>query len=172
MFLLTFIRKLYKVLSSDASPSAIALAVAFGVVAGCVPIVSGLALFMALLVLVFRVNVAAALFAWALTRLFALSLLAGTFEGMGESLLETEALKGFWTWFLNLPGVAWLGLERYAVLGGAVVGVLCGAVLFVPVRLFVVGYRSYAHEKVSQNRFFKWLTNFCVVKILRFIFVG
>jgi len=172
VFFLTFIRKLYKVLSSAASPSAVAFAVAFGVVAGCVPLMSGLALFLVLLVLVLRVNAAAALFAWVLTRLLVVGTLVGTFESVGETLLENEALKGFWTWLLNLPVVAWFGLEHYVIVGGAVVGVLLGAALFFPIRLLVILYRRYAHEKVSESKFFRWLTKFWVVRILRFVFVG
>jgi hypothetical protein len=81
MFLLAFIRKLYKTLSADASPAAIAFAVAFGVVAGCVPVVSGLALFMLLLCLVFRVQLSAALLAWGLTRLASVAGLAPSRSG-------------------------------------------------------------------------------------------
>lgn len=172
MFLLTLIRKLYKVLSSDASPSAIAFAVAFGIVAGCVPVSSGLAVFMLLLTLVFRVQISAALLAWGLTRLLAVALLAPSFESLGESLLERPALEGFWTFALNLPVVAWFGLHRYAILGGAVVGVLLGAALFLPLRMAVVSYRRWLHDKVSQNKFFRWLTSFWFVKLLKFVFVG
>ena len=49
---------------------------------------------------------------------------------------------------------------------------MLGIALFFPVRWAVIGYRRFVHEKVSQNKFFKWLTNFFVIKILRFIFVG
>jgi uncharacterized protein (TIGR03546 family) len=172
MFILTFIRKLYKVLSSDSSPAAVAAAVGFGVIAGCVPVASGLALFMLTLILVFRVQTAAALFAWALTRLASKAFLASSFEAVGEKLLDSTALHGFWTWLLNLPVVAWFGLDRYAILGGAVVGLCLAAALFVPIRLFIIGYRRFAHEKVSQNKFFRWFTNFWVVKLLRYVFTG
>lgn len=172
MFILTFIRKLYKALSSDASPSAIAFAVAFGAIAGCVPVRSGLFFFLLGLILVFKVQVSTALFTWALTRLACVAGLARAFEGVGERLLEAGALKGFWTWFLNLPVVAWFGLDHLAILGGAVVGLAVGALCFVPVRMLVIGYRRFAHEKVSQSKFFRWLMSFWVVKILRFVFVG
>ncbi len=172
MFLLTFIRKLYKVLSSDGSPSAIAFAVAFGVVAGCVPVLSGLAFFMELLTMVFRVQVAAALLAWGLTRLACIAGLARLFESMGEPLLENESLHGFWKVVCNAPVLAWFKLDRYAVLGGAITGICVGAALFLPVRMFIIAYRKFAHEKLSQNKFFKWLTNFFVVKFLRFILIG
>ena len=172
MFILTFIRNLYKTLSRDASPASIAFAVAFGVLAGCVPASSGLALFLFLLILVFRIQISTFLFAWSLTRLACLAGLALLFEGLGEKLLDAEGLRGFWTWALNLPVVAWFDLHRYAILGGAVVGALLGAALFVPVRLSVLAYRRFAHEKLSQNKFFRWLTNFWVVKVLKFVFVG
>jgi hypothetical protein len=55
------------------------------------------------------------------------------------------------------PGSA---LDRYAILGGALTGVLLGAALWYPVRAFVIGYRRFAHEKLSQNKFFRWFTNF------------
>jgi uncharacterized protein (TIGR03546 family) len=175
MFILTFIRKLYKTLSRDASPASIAFAVSFGVLAGCVPVdprYSGLALFLFLLILVFRIQVSTFLFAWGLTRLACVAGLARVFEGVGDALLQPETLHGFWTWACNLPVVAWFGLHRPAVLGGAVVGFLLGAALFVPVRLTIIAYRRFAHEKLSQNKFFRWLTNFWVVKVLKFVFVG
>jgi uncharacterized protein (TIGR03546 family) len=140
--------------------------------AGCVPATSGLACFMLLLTLVFRVQISAALFAWGLTRLFAVAFLAPWFESMGEGLLERPDLEGFWTFVLNLPVIAWFGLHSYAILGGAVVGLLVGAVLFVPVRLAVASYRRWLHAKVSQNKFFRWFTNFWIVKVLRFVLVG
>jgi uncharacterized protein (TIGR03546 family) len=172
VFILTFIRKLYKTLSRDSSPTAIAFAAAFGTLAGCVPVTSGLALFLAVLVLVVRVQVSTALFAWALARLASVAGLALLFEPAGEALLEAGALRGFWTWLLNLPLVAWFDLHHYAILGGAVVGSVLGASLFVPVRLLVIGYRRFVHEKASQNRFFRWLTSFWVVKVLQWVLVG
>jgi len=172
MFLLTLVRKLYKILSSDASPSAIAFAVAFGVLAGCVPVLSGLSLFMFGLIVIFRVQISSALVAWGLMRLLSKLFLGGLFGRIGFSLLEGDSLRGFWTWFLNLPVVAWFGLRYYPILGGAVVGLLLGAALFVPIRLGVISYRRWLHEKVSSNKFFRWLTSFWFVKLLKFIFVG
>ena len=172
MFILSFIRSLYKVLSSDSSPSAVAFAACFGVIAGSVPLWAGLFWLMLACILVFRVQISTAIFAWGITRLLCLAGLAGVFERVGVRLLENDALRGFWTWFLNLPVIAWLDLHRYAVLGGAVVGILISLVIFFPVRQLVVGYRRYVHEKVSRNRFFRWLTSFWLTKLLKLIFVG
>ena len=172
MFILTFIRKLYKVLSSDSSPAGIAFAIAFGILAGSVPVLSGLTLFLLLLTFVFRVQIASALLAWGLMRLACHAGLALYFESLGQKLLDAPALEGFWKFVLNLKVVAWFGLNSYAMLGGALLGLALGIALFVPVRLSVIAYRKFAHEKVSQNKFFRWLTNFWVIKVLRFVLVG
>ncbi|HVR76725.1 MAG TPA: TIGR03546 family protein [Planctomycetota bacterium] len=172
MFVLTITRKLYKVLSSDASPTSIAFAVAFGVMAGSVPVFSGFSLFLLMVILIFRVQLTAALLAWGLVRLASVLGVARVHEALGERVLEAESAHAFWTWFLNLPIVGWFGFERYVVVGGALTGILLGAALFLPVRLGVIAYRRWAHQKVSDNKFFRWLTNFWIVKALRFVFLG
>ena len=172
MIVLTYIRKIYKALSADASPAAIALAALLGLTAGCVPLRSGFTLFVLLVILFFRVQITTAILFWAVGRIVTLAGMASLFADFGGLLLETEALKGFWTWFLNLPGVAWFGFGNYAILGGAVCGFVLGAALFVPIRLLVIAYRRWVHDRVSKNRFFRWLTNFWVTKLVKFVFVG
>ncbi len=172
MFLLTWIRKLYKVLSADASPGAIAFAIAFGITLGCLPLTSGLAMLLIASVLVFRVQISSALLSFVVVKACALAGLSQLFIPVGGWLLENEALHGFWTAALNWPVIAWLDLDRLAVTGGAVVGAAVGAILFGPVVWLVVSYRRWLHDRVSENRFFRWLTNFWIVKGLRFIFVG
>lgn len=172
MFLLVWLRRLYKVLSADASPSAIAFAVAFGLTLGFIPLSSGLALFLMVAILALRVQLSAALVAVAISKLLTALGLQSVFFSTGVALLDNEGLRGFWTWFLNLPVVAWFQLEHYVVLGGAVCGTLLGALVFWPVRQLVIGYRSFLHDRVSDSRFFRWLTNFWLTKVLRFVFVG
>lgn len=172
MFVLAWIRRIYKALSADASPSAIAFAAALGLTAGCVPLRSGLTPLLLLLILVFRVQISSAILFWVIGAAVRAGGGAHFFLRVGEGILENDGLKGFWTWFLNLPVVAWTGLEHYAILGGAVVGLVAGALLFVPIRGLVTAYRRWAHEKVSKNRFFRWVTNLWLVRILRFILIG
>jgi uncharacterized protein (TIGR03546 family) len=172
MLLLVWIRKIYKALSSDASPSAIAFGFLFGFTLGFVPLKMGLSIFLLSLLLIFRVQLSCALMAMGIGKLISLAGASAIFVPVGHKLLETESLKPFWTWFLNLPVVAWLDLQRYAVLGGALLGFGLGLVLFFPIRQAVVAYRRYVHEKVSQNKFFKWLTSFWLIKGLKFIFIG
>ena len=172
MFILIWIRKIYKVLAADASPSAIAIAVLFGLTLGCLPFSSGLAIALMASVLVFRVQISSALLALGIAKGLCALGLSALFVPVGERLLDTEALHGFWTWLVNLPVLAWFDLHVYGVTGGAAVGFLLGLILFFPIRQAIVGYRRFLHERVSTNKFFKWLTNFWLIKGLRFVFIG
>ncbi|MEM7235146.1 MAG: DUF2062 domain-containing protein [Planctomycetota bacterium] len=170
MFILAWIRRLYKVLSADASPSAIAFATSFGIMAGMMPLTSGMAIAMLLLILVFRVQVSAAIGMYVVGLLIRAATLPMLVD-LGQSF-HTEGNREFFTWFLNLPVIAWLDLHVYAVLGGLVGGFIAGALSFAPMYYSVKAYRKWAHEKVSKNKFFRWLTGFWLTKVLRFVFVG
>jgi uncharacterized protein (TIGR03546 family) len=172
MFILIWIRKIYKVISADASPSAIAFGVLFGLILGCLKLSSGLALFLMASVLVLRVQISSALLALAVGKGLSLLGLSALFVPVGARILEPAALHPFWTWFLNLPVVAWLELYVEAVTGGAVVGLVLGLALFFPIRQLIIAYRRFLHEKLSTNKFFRWATNFWLVKGLRFVFIG
>jgi uncharacterized protein (TIGR03546 family) len=172
MILLTWIRSLYKVLSADASPAAIAFGIAFGTLLGCVPITSGLGLLLVAAILVFRVQLSSALLAMGLAKLAIACGAGAIFVPAGEMLLENDPLRPMWTTVLNLPVVAWLDLDVLGVMGGAAIGLAAGLALFWPVRQLVVSYRRCVHEKVAQNRFFQTITNFWFIKALRFIFIG
>ena len=173
MFFLTFLRKLYKTLSRDSSPEAIAIAFAFGWMAGCVPISCGLTVLFAFALLLFRVQISTALFAWALSRLAGVAGMALLYESVGEWVLEPEAVRPFWTWVFNeVPLAAWTGLDHHAIAGGVTLGLVVGLASIWPVRALVKAYRVWAHDRLSDNRFFRWLVNFWVVKALKFVLVG
>lgn len=172
MLLLAWTRSIYRTLSADASPAAVAFGIALGVVLGCVPLLSGLGLVFIAAVLVFRVQLSAMLLALGLAKALLATGLGLLFVPVGETVLETQWLRPFWTHALNLPVVAWLDLDRCAVTGGAVVGIAMGVVVFWPVRKLVVAYRDFLHAPLSHNRFFTTVTNFWFIKILRFIFIG
>jgi uncharacterized protein (TIGR03546 family) len=172
MLVLAWIRKIYKTLSADASPAAIAFAAAFGLTLGLVPFGSGISLLLILTILIFRVQISAALLFVAIGKLaMALGLYVPLAE-LGGSLLESESLRRFWDGCLDLPVVAVLDLHQHVTLGAFLAGIGIGGALFVPLRLFVIAYRRWAHERLSQNRFFRWVTNFWFTKLLRFVFVG
>ncbi|MBN1441450.1 MAG: TIGR03546 family protein [Planctomycetes bacterium] len=171
MLILTWIRRIYKILSKDGSPAAIAFAAAFGLTAGFLPPTAGLTILLILLVLLIRVQISTAIAFWAIGSLVRLPA-SGLFAWIGERLLEAEPLRAFWKWFVGLPVVAWLDLDYYAVLGGAVAGVLLGGALFEPLRRIVIAYRAYAKDRLEKSKFFRWLMRLWIFRLLRFVFVG
>ena len=145
MFILIWLRKIYKVLSADASPSAIAFGVLFGLTLGFLKLSSGLALLLIASVLVFRVQISSALLAFAVGKGIAALGVATLFAPVGAKLLEPALVHPFWTWFLNLPVIAWLDLDVAAVTGGAALGLALGLALFIPIRQLVLSYRRFLH---------------------------
>ena len=146
MLILIWIRKIYKVLAADASPSAIAFGVLFGLNLVCLKLSSGLALFMISSLMVLLLQITSSLLALAVGKILSAVGLAALFVPVGEKILETEALRPFWTWFLNRPVVAWLDLHVEAVTGGAALGIVMGLALFVPIRQLILAYRRFLHE--------------------------
>ncbi len=172
MLILTWIRKIYKILSAEASPEAIAFGILFGLVLGFVPFTSGLAILLIASILVIRVQISSALAAFAIAKILSPIGLAHLSSSMGSTLLEADGLRGFWTWACNFPVLAWLDLNWPQVVGGACLGLVLGGVLFWPICKLIVGYREFVQEKASENRFFRWLTSFWLTKLLRFILLG
>jgi uncharacterized protein (TIGR03546 family) len=172
IFILSWTRKTYKLLSGKVSPAGIAFGVGFGLTLGFVPLLSGLGLFLIVCLLAISIPLPPVLFALAIGKILKAIGLTRLFIPVGSALLEAKPLMGFWTWFLNLPLIALLDLDRIAVTGGAVMGIVLGAALFWPIRQLVIGYRKHLNDRVSKNKFFKWLTNNWIIKILRFVFIG
>ena len=172
MFFLAWTRKIYRTLSSDASPNAIAFAIAFGLTLGFVPFFSGLGLALGVCILIFRVQLSAAILALSMSKgLYAIGLWKLLIP-VGIALLEPAPVQEFWTWCLNLPVVALLDLDRLAVTGGAVIGIGLGTLLFWPVQRTVIAYRTFIHKAVTRNRVFNWITSWWLIKLLRFVFIG
>jgi uncharacterized protein (TIGR03546 family) len=172
MIFLAWTRRLYKVLSADASPAAIAFGISIGLALGCVPLWSGVGAILLLSMLIFRVQISSAMLSAALAKLLIALGFGTVFLPVGEMVLETEPLRPFWTTVLNLPVVAWLDLDSIAVTGGLLVGLLAAILVFWPVRQSIVSYRRWVHTKLAQSRFFQTITNFWFIKALRFIFIG
>lgn len=156
MLLLKFLVRFVRLLNSETSAAAIALAFALGVFLGLVPILT-LQAFAALLVLMFfRVNMTAAFFSMAVFKLLSLAL-AGTFDKLGVTLLESPGLAGLHTWLYNSP-LSLCGLNHSTTLGATATA----ALLFVPV--FAL---SWWIVNAYRRSFSEWWTALGIVNAFR-----
>lgn len=131
MFLLKLVAKAIKVLNSETTARALALAASLGMVLGLVPMATLQWFLVAMVVLFFRVNLTAALFSMAMFKLLSLAL-RGTFDSIGVSLLESDGLVGLWTSLYDSP-LYFLGTHHSITLGAT----LAAAVLAGPI--YVLG---------------------------------
>lgn len=123
------IRKYLKSLLGDVAPLAVGLGLGLGFMAGLPP--AGLAtVFVVLLFLVLRANLATFLVGAALGKGAALALNPYLY-GVGERLLEAGGLRGLWAWFLNLPIVCLFGWDGYLAFGATAAALVAAVVVIV-----------------------------------------
>jgi uncharacterized protein (TIGR03546 family) len=110
-----------------------------------------------LVLLFFRVNIAAALLGLAFFKLASLAL-GGFFNSIGVSLLENESLFGLWTWMYNAPVLSLLNTNHSVTLGATVAALLLAAPVFLIFKAAVNQYRE---------RFNEWFAQLGIVTALR-----
>ncbi len=172
MWFLKIVRKLFKGLSGAESPTQIGLGFALGITLGLVPFTSGIGILLFLCILAFTVSFPFAVVGWAIAGALRVAVLGSVLVAVGHWVLEVLPLQWFWSWLLNLPVIALSGLKAYAVMGGAVLGLLAGAALFYPIRFLVMRYRTAVVERLSKSRAFKYVTNLWLIRMLRWVFIG
>jgi uncharacterized protein (TIGR03546 family) len=91
---------------------------------------------------------------------------------VGRALLENESLRGPLGRFLHAPVVAWFPGDHYAVLGGFVVALAMSIVLFMPIRMAIVWFRSNIQPRADQYRLIRWWRGFFLTRALSYVFVG
>ena len=157
MFVLKLLVKLVKVLNSETSAASLAAAVTLGMVLGLVPLFTLQAALAVLVLLFFRVNIAAALLGFGLFKLGALAL-GGLFHSIGASLLENPSLFGFWTSMVNAPVLSLCALNHSVTLGATLAALALAAPLFLAAKALINLYRE---------RFNEWFAQLGIVTALR-----
>ena len=148
--------KTLKVLGSNASPSQIAGGFVLGVFLGLAPLFCGHNLVVIALLFLLNVNLSATLLAWLLFRFIRLFLDPLT-DSLGFSLLNTDALEGFWTFLYNTPPFATSGFNNTIVLGGLVLSLLLAAPLYFGAKRFIPYYREHLQDRVNNWKIIRWL---------------
>jgi uncharacterized protein (TIGR03546 family) len=156
MIWIKLIKKLFKALNADASPSEIALGVVFGAIIGLTPAFALHNLVILALIIVVRVNVSAAVFSSILFGVigFATDLLA---DIIGYELLTADGLNKLWTALYNMPAVPLSRFYNTIVLGSLLISFVLALPVYFLSKKFVVFYREKLQEKVQKLKIVKLL---------------
>ncbi len=165
--LLKLFRSLVKTLHSDGSPAQIALGVALGAALGLTPIANAHNLVVVLLLAVLNVSFAAGMLAWAVFVPIGF-MLDPIFDRVGRSLLlDSPSLRGLWTTWDNVPGLALTNFNNTVVLGSVVVWIALFIPIYFATRYGVVRYRATLGEKIRNSRYFKLIEASQVYNVYR-----
>lgn len=148
MFTLKFFSKLIKILSSAATPSQIAGGFVLGMIIGLTPVFALHNLVVFLLIMLLNVNIAVAIFGFALFSGIAY-LLDPVFHSMGYYLLvDVPGLRHLWITMYNTPILA---LSRYN--NTVVMGSFTGAVILIIPMFFLSSYSVRYYRRTLHSRF-------------------
>ena len=165
--LLKLLRSLVKTLHSDGSPAQIAWGVALGAALGLTPIANAHNLLVLLLLAVLNVSFAAGMLAWAVFVPVGF-MLDPIFDRVGRWLLvDVASLRGLWTTWDNIPGLALTNFNNTIVLGSVVVWLALLVPLFFAARIGVLRYRATIGERVRNSRYYKLLEASQVYNVYR-----
>lgn len=165
--LLKLLRSLVKTLHSDGSPAQIAYGVALGAALGLTPIANAHNLLIILLLAILNVSFAAGMLAWAVFVPIGF-MFDPIFDRVGRWLLvDVTSLRGMWTTWDNVPGLALTNFNNTVVLGSVVVWLALFVPLYFAARYGVVRYRATLGEKVRNSRYYKMIEASQVYNVYR-----
>jgi uncharacterized protein (TIGR03546 family) len=145
------VANLLKVLNSETEPGQISLALCLSMIAGFTPLLSLHNLFVLLLVLVLRVNLAAFGLGWAFFSAIAYAL-DPLFHQIGLAVLTVPALTGTWT---RLYNTAWFRLDRLnntIVMGSLLFSLVFFVPAFILFNMLIRRYRAHILAWVKKTR--------------------
>ena len=157
MIVFKLLVKFVKVLNSETSAASLAAAAVIGMILGLLPIVTLLPMVAIVVLLFFRVNIAAALLGLAVFKLASLGL-GGFFNSIGVPLLEKESLFGLWTFFYNAPVLSLLNFNHSVTLGATIAALVLAVPVFLVFKAMINQYRE---------RFNEWFTQLGIVAAFR-----
>jgi len=150
MFGLELLAKLFKILRSEGTPNQIAAGFVMGMIIGLTPVFTAHNILLFILIIILKVNIGAALFAFAVFSGVAY-LLDPMFHNLGYFLLvDFTSLKGFWTFLYNFPVIALSRYNNTVVTGSLAVAILLVIPVFPAMRYFVIYYRKHIDAKLQK----------------------
>ncbi len=155
MFVLEFIAKLIKILRSEISPNQIAWGFVLGMILGLTPFWSLHNLLVVILIIILQVNIATALFSFALFSAIAY-LIDPLFHSFGYYLLvDMQSLNDFWMWLYNVPVLALSKFNNTVLMGSLVSSLILMLPVYFLVKIGIVNYREKIDVKIKNWKFIK-----------------
>jgi len=164
-----YVIKLIKVMHSDTDPRQIALGLSLGMIVGLTPLTSPHNFLVLLAILLFRVNINAAILSWAVFSIFAF-LLDPVFHQIGLLVLaKAGAFQGLWTTLYNAPLIPYTRFNNSIVMGSLIFSLIIFYPSYWGGKFIVVEYREvlmerFNHWKVVQimkaSSIYKWYSRY------------
>jgi hypothetical protein len=173
--MLALLRQLARALTGKVDPLEFSLGILFGILLGLIPseavdpgtgFLGGNGLWQLVLVvmLVVRSSIPVALMVFAAFKLLGILFLDAASAGLGQTLLEGALPEAFGrACFESLP--SWQ-LHTYWGLGGAVIGLAVGLVVFLPVHLVMKRRLPVWRERFGETRLAKAMAGFFLFRFL------
>ena len=157
MFILEFLAKLIKILRSEISPNQISWGFVLGMIIGLTPIMSLHNLLVVILIIILKVNIATALFSFAIFSGIAY-LADPIFHSIGYYLLvDLQSLNAFYTWLYNFPILALSKFNNTVVMGSLVSTLILLLPVYFLVKIGVVQYREKIDVKIKNWKAVKYI---------------
>jgi len=155
MFWLKMIRDFLKVLRAGETPHQIASGFALGSILGFSPMLTLQGILVWLVILIFNVNLSAALLALTVFSLAAF-LLDPVFHLLGYAVLvDVPSLQNLWTAMYNAPIAPLTRFNNTVVMGSFLAALVLAVPAYYGMKAFVVAYRQHIHSRVEKWKVFQ-----------------
>ena len=155
MFPLQFVGKLIKILHSAATPGQIAGGFILGMIMGLTPFWSLHNLIVILILIILNVNIAMAIFGFAICSMFAY-LLDPLFHSFGYFLLvDLTFMKGIYTSLYSVPIIALSRFNNTIVMGSLASSIILLIPVYMLVKKGVIQYRESVMKKMEKWKIVK-----------------
>ncbi len=150
MFVIEILAKIFKILRSGESPNKIAAGFTLGMIIGLTPFWSLHNIILILIIIIFSVNLASSLFAFAIFSGLAY-LFDPLFHDFGYYLLvDVSALNSLWASLNSIPVATLSRYNNTVVIGSLVSSIILALPLFLSTKYFVVYYRKQIDPKLQK----------------------
>jgi uncharacterized protein (TIGR03546 family) len=146
--------QLIKLLNSDTGTNQIAAGIALGVVMGFSPALSLQMAVAIVLMLIFRIQIGAALIS-SFFFAFPAHLIDPIADQWGQKVLNNPSLTPLFTTLYNMPLVPFTRFNNSIVMGSALVGFVLAPVMFFVSKTMIQKYRVHIVQKFQSTKFWK-----------------